>query len=394
MNKPAYNILILGISYFDGMACSTRVRNLFEPLIEKGLIQTSNLIYQKDLQEQIGDDGERNNIIYRVIDFKFPNILSVIRFFRKGFSFIKQHKLKDGKNILYVFDYPNLKNIFFLLYARLKGYKIVMDIVEDNEFEIHVGLLHRLRILSSKVLVKFSKNIASTALGITEHLCKKLKVITNLKIPVHLIPITVNLKYFSANGYRFNPEDIKIFYGGSFGKKDGLDFLIPAFDAAAQKSKNIKLILTGIGHKDDMDAAFAHINNAVNKDRILYKGFLTNDEYYKMLNECDIFCMTRINSQYANAGFPFKLGEFLASRKAVIATSVGDVPLYLKNEVNAMLIKPDSKEEIENAITTLVSHPEKITAIGLEGRKVAEEFFDTEKVSAKMFGIFEDMYKN
>ena len=46
---------------------------------------------------------------------------------------------------------------------------------------------------------------------------------------------------------------------------------------------------------------------------ILSTGFLLEDEYYKILPHSDVLLMTRINSKYANAGFPFKLGEYLAS---------------------------------------------------------------------------------
>ncbi|MGF2414764.1 MAG: glycosyltransferase [Ferruginibacter sp.] len=107
-----------------------------------------------------------------------------------------------------------------------------------------------------------------------------------------------------------------------------------------------------------------------------------------MLNECDIFCMTRVNSKFANAGFPFKLGEFLASGKAVIATNVGDVPNYLFNDINAMVVNPDSVEEIVDALLILIEHPEKRQALGKEARKTAEKFFDSDAVGMKLLSIF------
>ncbi|MEI9958274.1 MAG: glycosyltransferase [Ferruginibacter sp.] len=130
------------------------------------------------------------------------------------------------------------------------------------------------------------------------------------------------------------------------------------------------------------------INNAANKDRIKYMGFLNTEDYYALLNTCDIFCMTRINSKFANAGFPFKLGEFLASGKGVIATNVGDVSKYLHNEENSLLITPDSVSGIKNALLTFVNDPEKIHALGKEARKTAEKYFDSDKVSLKLLSIF------
>jgi glycosyltransferase involved in cell wall biosynthesis len=99
--------------------------------------------------------------------------------------------------------------------------------------------------------------------------------------------------------------------------------------------------------------------------------------------------MTRVNSKFANAGFPFKLGEFLASGKGVIATNVGDVSKYLHNEQNALLIQPDSVDDIKNALLTFVHSPEKISAFGKEARKTAETYFDSTKVSLELLSIFE-----
>jgi glycosyltransferase involved in cell wall biosynthesis len=99
--------------------------------------------------------------------------------------------------------------------------------------------------------------------------------------------------------------------------------------------------------------------------------------------------MTRINSKFANAGFPFKLGEFLASGKAVIATSVGDVPNYLFNDINALVIHPNSVDEIIDALLLFIEDPEKRVALGTEARKTAERCFDSDTVGRKLLSIFE-----
>jgi glycosyltransferase involved in cell wall biosynthesis len=92
--------------------------------------------------------------------------------------------------------------------------------------------------------------------------------------------------------------------------------------------------------------------------------------------------MTRIKSDHAATGFPFKLGEFLATGKAVIATNVGDVSKYLLNDVNSIVISPNSSDQIVSAITSLIENPEKIKQLGAKGRETAETFFDSQKTSA------------
>jgi glycosyltransferase involved in cell wall biosynthesis len=387
-----YNIVVMGVSCFDGMASSTRVRNLFEPLISKNLVSVSNLVYQKDNREPIGKEGTLNNINFKIIDFRLGNPFSIFGFWRSGMKFIKRSRKAGFKNIIYNYNYPDLKNILFLLYARMKGYKIIFDIIEDNRFERAVGFVNKLRLKTASVLFNLSRRYTDAYVAISEQLQKRAEIVAKDKVPVHLIPITVNLDYFKLNGYHTDRSNLKIFYGGSYAVKDGLKYLVSAFDEVSKRDKGVELILTGSAPiKSDLDDIRTQIDGLQEKSRIKFMGFLSTKDYYNLLNNCDIFCMTRINSIYANAGFPFKLGEFLAAGKAVIATKVGDVPNYLFNDVNALVINPDSVEELTEAIMSIVKNPEKIRSLGPEARRTAETHFDSEKVSMKLLSIFESV---
>ncbi len=383
------NIVIMGVSCFDGMAGSTRVRNLFTPLVQKRFVTAHNLIYETDNKVPIGKEGVLNDMPFRIIGFKLSNPFSIIGFWSKGMGFLRKSKQRNATNIIYNYNYPDLKNIFFLLYAKMIGYKIVFDIIEDNRFEAHIGFMNKLRIKTSIFLFAVSRWFTSAYVAISDHLYERAMQNAKGRIPVHLIPITVNLGYFSRNGYAADKNNLKIFYGGSFAPKDGLSYLLDAFEEVSRKDSNIKLVLTGLGHPNDVEKIKARIAALPAKERVLFKGFLATDEYYSVLNSCDIFCMTRVNSAFANAGFPFKLGEFLASGKGVIATRVGDVPKYLHHQENALLIKPDSVDEIVQALMTFIDNPAKIGELGAGARKTAEDNFDSDKVSMKLLSIFE-----
>ncbi|MGB4845383.1 MAG: hypothetical protein WBP16_13030, partial [Ferruginibacter sp.] len=276
MNEQDCNIVIMGVSCFDGMASSMRVRNLTEPLIEKKLVTVNNLIYQKDNKEPIGKAGYKNNIQFKVIGFRLANIFSIFPFFYGGISFIKKFRVKGKKNIIYNYNYPDIKNIIFILYARMIGYKIIFDIIEDNSYQDHNGFINKFRIKTSLFLFRFSRHFSDAMLAISNHLNKLVKSTFKDKIPVYLIPITVNLNYFKTPGISTgSTEKLKIFYGGSFGHKDGLEYLVKAFDELGNKTENVELILSGLAHKDDFDRINKHIQKAANRHRILYKGYLS-----------------------------------------------------------------------------------------------------------------------
>ena len=127
------------------------------------------------------------------------------------------------------------------------------------------------------------------------------------------------------------------------------------------------------------------------KDRVHYMGYLDDTAYYSALNSADIPCMTRIDSEYTNAGFPFKLGEFLATGKPVIASRVSDIDRFLLNRHNALLVKPGDSNEISKAAEYLMDNPEDAAIIGRRGREVAKSFFDYKQQGKALLTFLENV---
>lgn len=122
---------------------------------------------------------------------------------------------------------------------------------------------------------------------------------------------------------------------------------------------------------------------------INYLGFLLTLQYYDALKRSDICCPVRINSLFSNVGFPFNVGEFLAAGKAIIATNVGDVPLYLFNGINGLLIPPESTEAISDALAVCLENKNDIRKKpGGEAKKTAYKYFDSAGLSRKLLEIF------
>jgi len=83
--------------------------------------------------------------------------------------------------------------------------------------------------------------------------------------------------------------------------------------------------------------------------------------------------------------FPFKLGEFLATGKPVIASGISDVKILLKHRTEAMIVKPDDIDTIVEAISYLIEHPDKAAEIGNQGRQKAIELFDFKEQGKPLF---------
>jgi glycosyltransferase involved in cell wall biosynthesis len=379
MNKRM-NLVFMGIfPYPQGMAGTKRIQHTIDafktdPEVEMRVIvlyqpAKSNLlrgIHAGTVYETVLGDlsGIKRTLFLPLLYLR--TVLSLRRAYRSGY-----------KNILYNYGPISADNVIPLRYAKDLGYKIILDIVEDYEAAncISSTSLKRLKVVATNWLSPETVNIASGIVVISEHLKRKYTGLTRGQVPVHYRPISVRMDRIPIRK-RNNESAVSLFYAGSFGKKEGLSVLIDAFDSLAVDNKAVRLVLTGQGTAEDMRAFSSRVKGSPFRDRIGYKGYLEDDEYYETLCASDIPCMTRTDLAYAHGGFPFKLGEYLASGKPVVASRVSDVGLFLTDRDNAMLVKPGDSEAIVNAVKYLVDHPDISRMIGERGRKTAASHFE------------------
>lgn len=382
------NIIFIGESYLGGMAGSRRIQNIIDSLINSGNCTIHNLIIgNPNDKNKIEIKGTKNSVSYRKIYFHKTNPFSILRHFFLGFRFILNAKSKSKKNILYCYGSPTIINLPFLLYSKLIKIKVLVDIVEDNSLidKESLNLFKKIKICFDQIIENYIHLYCDAVLVISSSLMTKIKPTLGKELPIVYLPISVNLRYFNLNNeYKIN-DKIRIFYGGSFGEKDGLLYLLKAFEVISESYKNTELILTGKADKRGMNYVDDYVNSSKAKSRMHYLGYLDSKDFYKWMQNCDIFCMTRINSRYANAGFPFKLGEMLATGKPVLATRVGDIEYYLENAKNAIIVEPNSVEAIVNGLIYLIENPEIAKEIGKNGRKTAIKYFDSEKIICSLY---------
>ena len=389
-NSKPISFVFIGESYLGGMAGSKRIQNIINGILKNSNVEVSNLIIENpnEVKDKIRK-GCKNKVHYYKVNYDIKNPLRLFTFFLKGISFIYNQKKNDSKNIIYCYDSPTVILLPFLLFAKLIGYKIVVDIVEDYNL-LDESKLSSIQKFKLKIYSFLENNIFSYANGvicISNYLLKKFNSKKGRKKNLLYLPINVNFEHFQNKHIKQANNITQLFYGGSFGEKDGLLYLLKAFESYEKQNSNIELLLTGKPPKKGMEQILNYIKSSRISEKIIFLGYLKDEEYYEVLNQADILCMTRINSTFANAGFPFKLGEMLATGKPVIATNVGDVSNFITHKENALLIEPESTEAIVNALDYLITNKESASIIGKHGYDTAKKYFDVD-IQAKSILTF------
>lgn len=386
------NVIFFGsFPYPQGMAGTKRIQHAIDGLKREQnvflRVLTLTQSSEKNILNGTHEEVPYETIVGDVRGWKLGAILPML--ILKSQNALRRAYRPDCKNIIYNYGPLNLFNTGALITAKNMGYSIVFDIVEDYDesMDISGSILHRIKTFFIQKLQFRMESFASGIIVISSHLEKKYRNLVNEQVPIHYRPISVNLSKFSKKPHQFG-DFVKLFYAGSFGKKDGVSVLMDAFDILASRHTNICLVLTGKGSKEMIQATFERINASPYKKRIEYKGYLDDDAYYDALSAADIPCMTRIDSAYAQAGFPFKVGEYLASGKPSILSQVSDIEKILKDQREALLVKPGDVNAIVQATEKLLNNQDVATAIGSEGREAANRLFNYKEQGKKLLNFF------
>lgn len=180
-----------------------------------------------------------------------------------------------------------------------------------------------------------------------------------------------------------------ITYCGSLSNnaKDGIDRLIKAFAIISRSHPEARLQLIGrIPARKEEQGNLDLIRQLSLEDKVILPGFVRPEDMAGKLKNSTVLVLPRPESTQAEYGFPTKLGEYLSSGNPVVASAVGEIPLFLKDGENAVLARPGDENDLAEKIIRLLDNPGGAAEIGLRGAACAQENFNWKKESAKIFG--------
>jgi glycosyltransferase involved in cell wall biosynthesis len=179
----------------------------------------------------------------------------------------------------------------------------------------------------------------------------------------------IDLKVF-RNFSLPNSNRKKILYSGMLSAVTGVDILLASFTRI--ESKDVILIITGKGELGD------EVTNAMKKDpRIRFMGFISNEDYYRVLNESDIVVNPRNMAWEQNKNnFPSKVLEYLASGRIVVSTKF---PGYNKFQQNFLFCDSSVDALTETLKKALMINDDDKQTIYVNNRAKANDYdWDTQ----------------
>lgn len=377
------NVIYIGQQPFPyGPATSKRRRYMVDYMNAHNIKNHVLITFHPNTPYKNPSEGYYNNTDYISIKSDF-GITTLNKYYSKGKAKLAEWYDNNSSNILIFPTVMNFMDYPFYSFAKKMGYKIVFDQVETSYLKSNK--------LSWKSYIYFWLNekvskkaySSSSSFVISSRLMQdNKKSFPNMKLC--LLPNSTPL--FTECGKSKLNNPIRIFYSGTYGKKEGVEYLIEGVIKAIKKGIPCNVTLTGKAPTELIDK----YKNTPYTQKIVFKGFVSDEELKKLLIESDVLAMVRTNTEFANYGFPFKLSEYLATGNIVMATKVGDIEEYMADGENAYLIEPENSDEICKTIVQIYNNQQQACEIASKGLHTAQTRFSIETIG----NIFENFLKS
>jgi glycosyltransferase involved in cell wall biosynthesis len=284
----------------------------------------------------------------------------------------KLHR-KEPIDAILTFSQSLFQNFPLYLIARFN--KIVF-IRENNEFPIRVIQRGHSKLMwHERLFFKFVNRFYDGFILISSTLATFNKQLFRKSMPIKIVPIIVDKERFKFSDVKRN--NLITYCGNLFGEKDGVKILIEAFSKLHLRHTDYKLVLIGdTSRKKEFKVLQQFIKDFGIESKVEFKGFVHRDHIPNLLIQSSVLVLARPDNIQTKGGFPTKLGEYLASGRPVLVTSVSDIPKYIQDGVNGYLAKAGSVDDFTKKLDWILSNFDEAEKVGHKGQKLTEKEFN------------------
>ena len=175
------------------------------------------------------------------------------------------------------------------------------------------------------------------------------------------------------DGYNSN-NPLRIITVGRAVSKKGLDSLLDAF---ALLDKKLHWQWTHIGGGPLLDKLQAQAKTLDIADKCDFRGSLAQSDVIDAYRESDLFVLPcRIDDNGDRDGLPNVIVEAQSQGLAVISSPISGIPELIENNINGLLVEPNSPKKLAKAISCLMTKPELRNKMGAAGNKKVRSDFN------------------
>jgi glycosyltransferase involved in cell wall biosynthesis len=167
---------------------------------------------------------------------------------------------------------------------------------------------------------------------------------------------------------------------GRLSTEKGVDVFIRSAPKILATHPGVRFVIVGDGPDlESLKALITELNVAANVTLLGRRDDMPN--VYRSLD-----VMVSASRQ---EGLPMAILEGMASKRALIATSVGEVPSLIQDDITGILLPPGDVDLLAHAISALVDDPQRRQRLGQAAERLIEADFSAERMTSDYLIVYE-----
>ena len=186
-------------------------------------------------------------------------------------------------------------------------------------------------------------------------------------------------------------------YGGKYGigilgrvrKQKGVHLLVEACLALFDKYPEYHCVVVGAissSNKEFVEQLKSKAAQANMSDRITFTGELPFEQIPKIFS-----ALTLVSALSDNEGFGLTVLEAMSSGAAVLATEAGAWEEIVRPAIDGYIVPVNNQQAVTEKLDLLLSDTQKLTHMGIEGRKRVETSYRVEDEATRLITFFRSL---
>lgn len=388
------HVLYLGANGFPfGSAVIQRQIQMSKALIEAGfdvtvISQRSTHAKQTAIREKIRHHGH-----YEAIEYYYASLTPY-----KPTNFLIRNTVKllgkivEPLLILYYRIFKNSRYIFnnsthlgdlkwYYRLSRTFGMELIYDYVE---FVDSLGNRDKVRIEDAKKgfdyqFFNHTDKVIVISKFLEDHLTTIAPEKTHLKVP----PI-INFSFFDAVE-NASTERSYFLFCGSAAYLDIIKFIINSYARSKSYKDQIELKLIIGGSPQEIKGIKNYIDDIEEvKNNIEIRSNIPYNELVSLYKSAVALLIPITNNLQDQARFPFKICEYLASKRPIITSDSGVITEFFEDGNNAFIAEVNSIEDFGSKMKRVSDQPEIANEVGIKGYELGKSTFNYKMYSDKL----------
>ena len=189
----------------------------------------------------------------------------------------------------------------------------------------------------------------------------------------------------------FNLKDKFIFlFVGALSYRKGIHLVLEILAEIKGKYKNLYFIVIGSGEYENN--LKLKVKNLKLEDMVNFIQWLPNEDLPQIYNSADVFLYPSISFGGWEEQFGYSIAEASLCGLPVVSTKSGSIYEVLINGETGIMVSPNDKNELKNAMEILITDSNFRARLGKRGREYIENNFSNQVIANKFFDLLTRVY--